>query len=72
MEWEALFPQKRKAVRIVKSVTIKDNAGRKLVKVIQKKGEYLVETRNDIRDLDILIVTDDNQRVKIPVRKKWQ
>jgi len=56
----------------VKSVTIKDNAGRKLVKVIQKKGEYLVETRNDIRDLDILIVTDDNQRVKIPVRKKWQ
>ena len=59
-------------MRIVKSVTIKDNAGRKLVKVIQKKGEYLVETRNDIRDLDILIVTDDNLRVKIPVRKKWQ
>ena len=59
-------------MRIVKSVTIKDNAGRKLVKVIQKKGEYLVETRNDIRDLDILIVTDDNQRVKIPVRKKWR
>ena len=56
----------------MKSVTIKDNAGRKLVKVIQKKGEYLVETRNDIRDLDILIVTDNNQRVKIPVRKKWQ
>ena len=56
----------------MKSVTIKDNAGRKLVKVIQKKGEYLVETRNDIRDLDILIVTDDNLRVKIPVRKKWQ
>jgi hypothetical protein len=51
----------------MKSVTIKDLTGKKLIKVFKKKGVYYCETLSRLADIDVLIITDDNRRVNIRV-----
>ena len=55
----------------MKSVTIKDGNGLKLIKIKRNKADtgYDVETLSTLPDMDIVIM-DDKGRCVIPIRKK--
>jgi len=48
----------------MKSVTIKELAGKKLIKVFKRKGVHYCEYLRGMAPIDVLVVTDDNTRVK--------
>jgi len=55
----------------MKSVTIKDMNGQKLIKIFHNgKGEYFVERNHKVADCDVLIVLDDRSRITFPLRNK--
>jgi len=55
----------------MKTITIKDLNGQKLIKIKRSKADngYEVETLSSLADMDI-VITDDKGRVTIPVRHK--
>ena len=55
----------------MKSVTIKDpKTGEKLIKIFHRNGEYFVERLQTVAPFDCLIVTETNERIMIPARKR--
>lgn len=55
----------------MKSITIKNAlTGEKLIKVYRTKKGYFVEARNDMIPFDCLIITEDKERITVPVRVK--
>lgn len=54
----------------MKSVTIKDSKGKKLIKVYHRNGEYFVEKLNNVCDIDVYITDNDNKRIRIPLIAK--
>jgi len=55
----------------MKSVTIKDLTGKKLIKVFKKKGVYYCESIAGVMgDFDVLVVTDKNERITIWMRQE--
>lgn len=54
----------------MKSVTIKDPiTGKKLIKVFHNKEGYFVDARSDVLSFDCLIITDEKERITIPIRR---
>jgi hypothetical protein len=54
----------------MKSITIKDAiTGKKLIKVFHNKEGYFVESRSDIASFDCLIITDEKERITVPIRR---
>ena len=54
----------------MKSVTIKDPlTGAKLLKIHHNKKGYFVEARNDVQPFTCLIVTDEGERITVPIHR---
>ena len=54
----------------MKSITIKDSlTGAKLLKVFHNKKGYFVEARNDVQPFTCLIVTNDGEKITVPIHR---
>jgi hypothetical protein len=50
----------------MKSVTVKDREGNKVLKVSHKGGEYFLETfTRGAQDASVLVITDKNERMTL-------
>ena len=54
----------------MKSVTIKDLSGKKLIKVRRIKGGFEAEKWGVMSEIDVLIVDDDNERITLHLRNE--
>ena len=55
----------------MKSVTIKDSStGKKLIKVYMKKSVPYCEALRGLVDFDVLIITENNERITIKMRQE--